>query len=148
MANKIKQETYYSTDGEYYSYLDLYDAIDSVIGDLDEFPKVGDIIEVYEGVCSFQRAGFYCRWLGSVALERAYETAYDYAGEVSESWLDNVSGEEEQELSAMLQKAFDEWATLHGLQPRFGMIEDSKKIKVRITEIDEFSFEYEEIIHG
>jgi len=69
-------------------------------------------------------------------LEGMQEKAYDEVGECSESWeLDDQAAR--RDLRARLAKVIDEWATAHGLHPKFFHIEDTERHTVTAADVEE-----------
>jgi len=65
-------------------------------------------------------------------IENAVEQLYDEVGEVSETYLEGVTDEQEKELEETLNEVFYQWHKKHGLFPNCFIIED-----VTYVEVDE-----------
>lgn len=62
-------------------------------------------------------------------LDDAREQLYDEVGEVSETYLDNTSTEQDKELEEKLNEVFYEWHKKHNLFPTCFTVEDVEQIK-------------------
>lgn len=60
-------------------------------------------------------------------LERMAESAYEDAGDVAESWIDDVSKEQRNELTDAISAVITSWLDKHKYQPNFWNVEDVVK---------------------
>lgn len=58
------------------------------------------------------------------AIEYMQEQAWEDAGEISETFLDDVSKEQTKELNDALAATIDAWMARHGLAPSYFTVED------------------------
>lgn len=63
-------------------------------------------------------------------IENAVEQLYDEVGEVSETYLENVTDEQEKELEEALNEVFYQWHKKHDLFPTCYTIEDIEYVEV------------------
>lgn len=63
-------------------------------------------------------------------IENAVEQLYDEVGEVSETYLEDVTKEQEKELEEALNKVFYQWHKKHSLFPSCYTIEDVEYVEV------------------
>lgn len=57
-------------------------------------------------------------------IERMEESAFDDLGECTESWLDNVTGEQQGELQELIDNVIKNWAIKHKQTPSFYEVTD------------------------
>lgn len=63
-------------------------------------------------------------------IEDAKEQLYDNVGEVAETYLEDVTKEQQEELEEKLNEVFYEWHKKYNLFPTCYMVENSEKIEV------------------
>lgn len=123
-------EKYYSSNEETYEYSDPEGAIESVL-ECMKAPAVGNVISIWVGDCTTQKASHYTPDIVDDMSNAAYDACDEFAG----GWPHSTA-EQENELNAAIQKVVDEWADKHGLQPKFGTVSNCKEIKFRLTKVD------------
>lgn len=63
-------------------------------------------------------------------IERAYEQLYDEVGECSETYLDNVTKEQFEELEESINEVFYQWNKKHKLEPTCYKVVNDETVKV------------------
>jgi len=126
----MSEQVYSYNDNDYTD--DICGIVQGFIGDHDpneelifpielELDEADSIPHTFAGLSG---AGFLIEW--------SQEAAYDEVGEYADSWLDGVTEEQKDDLRAVM----DEWATRHGLQPKFHSVKRTGKITVVVLNED------------
>lgn len=115
----------YSEDEEYFnSDLDfdtIEDALKNATENLDKDSKVyiGKIKDVDLTIGAWN------------IIEDLQEDAFEQAGEIAEDFLNNVTQEQENDLTIMINDVIDKWLKKHKLEPNFFSVVDVKQYIIK-----------------
>ena len=101
---------------------------------LDDVPIVNGVLTIYRGTRVLFKASDFSKGIGDLLFDRAY----DKGGEFSDSWRLSVDW---QEFNTKLNQFLDSALPA----PDFFTVKDIEEVKVRITELDDYWFEFEYI---
>jgi|GEM_PF-3545183 len=126
----MNEQVYSYNDNDYTD--DIDGIVQGFIGDFDPdedlvFPIELELDEADSIPHTF--AGLAC--IESL-IEASQEVAYYACHEYADGWLDSVTEEQKDDLRAVM----DEWATRHGLQPKFHSVKRTGKITVVVLDED------------
>lgn len=121
---------FYSTNEEDYNCSDADEAVEMAIDNLDEAPKVGDVITVYEGEADKTKAG---DWISAgCVVDKITDWHYEDCGE--NDWHHIIKPEHTQALQPILEKAINEWATKFNIHPTYHKVKNVKELIYKITQ--------------
>lgn len=134
-----------SPDGEYFNLYDNYESREEAIAaGVQMYREVSTGEKTFNDLYQDELAwssnptfyvGRRMDWWPSIdedgVIDQAQLQAYEYAGEFSDGWLEELEADERVKLRKMLRGTFDDWMKETGNEPDFFMVEDFAMIDPR-----------------
>ena len=100
----------------------------------DQSDVLGHVYEEYEGIHTIFAVGQLrspsLRIYADSVIENLQEQSDEYCGEVSETYLDDVTKEQEKDLEEKLNATLNEWLTKYNHQPTFYYLDNIEKVRL------------------
>ena len=100
----------------------------------DQSDVLGHVYEEYEGIHTIFAVGQLnspsLRIYADTVIESLQEQSGERCGEVSETFLDDVTKEQEKDLEEKLNAVLNEWLTKYNHQPTFYYLDNIEKVRL------------------